>query len=88
MGNRPLFDRSKHVSTTGDLLVEVGRFAGYNLEFRQTGNKAAARKARKHLSQIMKLAEKRSAEIAVEMDAVSSEMNEPGIKERHQEKAA
>lgn len=88
MGKRALFDHSKQASTTGGLLVEVGRFAGYNLEFRRTGNKAAARKTRKHLSQIIKLATKRSAEIAVEMNAISTEMNEPARNERDREEAA
>ncbi|HYM00219.1 MAG TPA: hypothetical protein VEZ90_14800, partial [Blastocatellia bacterium] len=55
-GDRRLFDRRMQGSTTGQLLVEVGRFAAENMVFRQKGNKAAARRARKHLSMIMKLA--------------------------------
>jgi hypothetical protein len=54
-------------STTGQLLVEVGRFASENMVFRQKSNKAAARRARKHLSLIMKLAKQRRAEISDEM---------------------
>src|SRR3970040_2321898 len=54
--DRRLFDRRAQGSTTGQLLVEVGRFAAENMVFRQKGNKAAARRARKHLSLIMKLA--------------------------------
>ena len=43
---RRLFDRRVQGSTTGQLLVEVGRFAAENMVFRQKGNKAAARRAR------------------------------------------
>jgi Histone H1-like protein Hc1 len=68
---RRLFDRRIQGSTTGQLLVEVGRFAAENMVFRQKGNKAAARRARKHLSQIMKLAKSRRAEISVEIKALS-----------------
>src|SRR5215475_4277552 len=64
---RRLFDRRVQGSTTGQLLVEVGRFAAENMVFRQKGNKAAARRARKHLSQIMKLAKQRRAEISDEI---------------------
>src|SRR5262245_23545123 len=68
---RRLFDRRVQGSTTGQLLVEVGRFAAENMVFRQKGNKAAARRARKHLSQIMKLAKSRRAEISSEMKGLS-----------------
>src|SRR5215510_5956400 len=64
---RRLFDRRVQGSTTGQLLVEVGRFAAENMVFRQKGNKAAARRARKHLSLIMKLAKARRAEISAEI---------------------
>src|ERR1700752_584807 len=64
---RRLFDRRAQGSTTGQLLVEVGRFAAENMAFRQKGNKAAARRARKHLSLIMKLAKQRRAEISDKM---------------------
>lgn len=64
---RRLFDRRAQGSTTGQLLVEVGRFASENMVFRQKSNKAAARRARKHLSLIMKLAKQRRAEISDEM---------------------
>ena len=75
---RRLFDRRIQGSTTGQLLVEVGRFAAENMVFRQKGNKAAARRARKHLSQIMKLAKLRRAEVSAEIkgspaDAAASE---------------
>lgn len=63
---RRLFDRRAQGTTTGQLLVEVGRFAAENMLFRQKGNKAAARRARKHLSLIMKLAKQRRAEISIE----------------------
>ena len=69
---RRLFDRRVQGSTTGQLLVEVGRFAAENMVFRQKGNKAAARRARKHLSQIMKLAKLRRAEISAEIKGLSS----------------
>ena len=69
---RRLFDRRVQGSTTGQLLVEVGRFAAENMVFRQKGNKAAARRARKHLSQIMKLAKSRRAEISAETKGLSS----------------
>jgi hypothetical protein len=69
--DRRLFDRRVQGSTTGQLLIEVGRFAAENLAFRQKGNKAAARRARKHLSQIMKLAKQRRAEISEEAKALS-----------------
>jgi hypothetical protein len=68
---RRLFDRRVQGSTTGQLLVEVGRFAAENMVFRQKGNKAAARRARKHLSQIMKLAKSRRAEISGEIKGLS-----------------
>jgi len=68
---RRLFDRRIQGSTTGQLLVEVGRFAAENMVFRQKGNKAAARRARKHLSQIMKLAKSRRAEISTEIKGMS-----------------
>ena len=67
IGDRRLFDRRAQGSTTGQLLVEVGRFAAENMIFRQKSNKAAARRARKHLSLIMKLAKQRRAEISDEM---------------------
>jgi hypothetical protein len=69
---RRLFDRRVQGSTTGQLLVEVGRFAAENMVFRQKGNKAAARRARKHLSQIMKLAKSRRAEISAEIKGLSA----------------
>ena len=71
-GDRRLFDRRNQGSTTGQLLVEVGRFAAENMVFRQKSNKAAARRARKHLSLIMKLAKQRRAEISGEMKGVAS----------------
>ena len=69
---RRLFDRRIQGSTTGQLLVEVGRFAAENMVFRQKGNKAAARRARKHLSLIMKLAKTRRAEISIEIKGLSA----------------
>jgi len=69
---RRVFDRRVQGSTTGQLLIEVGRFAAENMVFRQKGNKAAARRARKHLSQIMKLAKLRRAEISAEIKGSSS----------------
>jgi len=71
MGDHHLFDRRVQGSTTGQLLIEVGRFAAENMVFRQKGNKAAARRARKHLSAIMKLAKSRRAEISAEIKALS-----------------
>ncbi len=65
--DRRLFDRRAQGTTTGQLLVEVGRFAAENMVFNQKGNKAAARRARKHLSTIMKLAKERRAEISNEV---------------------
>lgn len=70
--DRRLFDRRAQGSTTGQLLVEVGRFAAENMTFRQKGNKAAARRARKHLSMIMKLAKQRRAEISDEVKRLTS----------------
>jgi hypothetical protein len=69
---RRLFDRRAQGSTTGQLLVEVGRFAAENMVFRQKGNKAAARRARKHLSLIMKLAKGRRAENSAEIKGGSA----------------
>src|ERR671921_513835 len=69
--DRRLFDRRAQGSTTGQLLVEVGRFAAENMVFRQKGNKAAARRARKHLSLIMKLAKQRRAEISAEIKGLA-----------------
>lgn len=74
---RRLFDRRVQGSTTGQLLVEVGRFAAENMVFRQKGNKAAARRARKHLSQIMKLAKLRRAEISTEIRSLSPDSSAP-----------
>jgi len=71
MGDHHLFDRRVQGSTTGQLLIEVGRFAAENMVFRQKGNKAAARRARKHLSAIMKLAKSRRAEISAEIKGLS-----------------
>lgn len=71
-GERRLFDRRVQGSTTGQLLIEVGRFAAENMVFRQKSNKAAARRARKHLSQIMKLAKQRRAEISGETKGLSA----------------
>lgn len=70
VGERRLFDRRVQGSTTGQLLIEVGRFAAENMVFRQKSNKAAARRARKHLSQVMKLAKQRRAEISSEIKGV------------------
>jgi histone H1-like protein Hc1 len=70
VGERRLFDRRVQGSTTGHLLIEVGRFAAENMVFRQKSNKAAARRARKHLSQVMKLAKQRRAEISSEIKGV------------------
>ncbi len=75
--NQRLFDRRSQGSTTGELLVEVGRFAAENMAFRQKMNKAAARRARKHLSLIMKLAKSRRAEISAEMKRLAP--NEPDL---------
>src|SRR5436853_2830567 len=69
--DRRLFDRRAQGSTTGQLLIEVGRFAAENMTFRQKGNKAAARRARKHLSRIMKLAKQRRAEISAEIKGLA-----------------
>ncbi len=71
--DRRLFDRRAQGSTTGQLLVEVGRFAAENMTFRQKNNKAAARRARKHLSLIMKLAKQRRAEISSEVKGLAAE---------------
>lgn len=71
--DRRLFDRRAQGSTTGQLLIEVGRFAAENMVFRQKGNKAAARRARKHLSLIMKLAKQRRAEISTEVRGSGAE---------------
>ena len=71
--DRRLFDRRAQGSSTGQLLVEVGRFAAENIAFRQKGNKAAARRARKHLSLIMKLAKQRRAEISAEVKGLGGE---------------
>jgi hypothetical protein len=68
---RRLFDRRAQGSTTGQLLIEVGRFAAENMTFRQKGNKAAARRARKHLSLIMKMAKQRRAEISAEIKGLA-----------------
>src|SRR5262245_46009594 len=68
---RRLFDRRVQGSTTGQLLVEVGRFAAENMVFRPKGNKAAARRARKHLPQRTKLAKSRRAEISTEIKGLS-----------------
>jgi hypothetical protein len=76
--DRRLFDRRAQGSTTGQLLVEVGRFAAENMSFRQKGNKAAARRARKHLSLIMKLAKQRRAEISAEVKGLGQDAGTEG----------
>lgn len=76
--DRRLFDRRQQGTTTGELLVEVGRFAAENMTFRQKGNKAAARRARKHLSQIMKLAKRRRAEISGEVRGTGPDSTDDG----------
>lgn len=76
--DRRLFDRRQQGSTTGQLLVEVGRFAAENMVFRQKSNKAAARRARKHLSLIMKLAKQRRAEISAEVKGLSADDADAG----------
>ncbi|MEN3334070.1 MAG: Histone H1-like protein Hc1 [Blastocatellia bacterium] len=76
--DRRLFDRRAQGSTTGQLLIEVGRFAAENMTFRQKGNKAAARRARKHLSLIMKLAKQRRAEISAEIKGLAPGDTEAG----------
>ena len=48
------------------------------MTFRQKGNKAAARRARKHLSLIMKLAKQRRAEISAEIKGLSPGDADPG----------
>ena len=68
---RRIYDRRDQGSTTAELLVEVGRFAAENVIFRQKGNIAAARRARKHLSNIMKLSKQRRAEISNDMKKVT-----------------
>ena len=82
VGERRLFDRRVQGSTTGQLLIEVGRFAAENMVFRQKSNKAAARRARKHLSNVMKLAKQRRAEISSEIKgaggSVSAEPDHSG----------
>ena len=75
--DRRLFDRRAQGSTTGQLLIEVGRFAAENMVFRQKGNKATARRARKHLSLIMKLAKQRRAEISSEVRGSGTDASEP-----------
>jgi hypothetical protein len=76
--DRRIFDRRAQGSTTGQLLVEVGRFAAENMVFRQKGNKAAARRARKHLSQIMKLDKQRRAEISTEVKGAAGDGGDTG----------
>ena len=76
--DRRLFDRRAQGTTTGQLLVEVGRFAAENMVFNQKGNKAAARRARKHLSMIMKLAKERRAEISNEVKDGKTKGASPG----------
>ena len=86
VGERRLFDRRVQGSTTGQLLIEVGRFAAENMVFRQKSNKAAARRARKHLSQVMKLAKQRRAEISSEIKGVVESVSaEPEVDPADQE---
>src|SRR5436853_7342222 len=76
--DRRLFDRRAQGSTIGQLLIEVGRFAAENMTFRQKSNKAAARRARKHLSLIMKLPKQRRAEIAADIKGLSPSAADTG----------
>lgn len=62
-------------STTEQLLLEVQRYAHENMKFNQCGIKAAGRRARKHLAQIMRLAKQRRAEISAAIKA-SKEVKE------------
>lgn len=58
-----LFQRGAPPTTTGQLLLEVARFAAENMAFTQQGDAGAADRARDHLMQIRELAGQRLAEL-------------------------
>ncbi len=58
-----LFERGAPPTTTGQLLLEVARFAAANMAFTQQGDVSAASRARDHLIQIRELASRRLAEL-------------------------
>ena len=58
-----LFQRGAPPTTTGQLLLEVARFAAENMAFTQQGDMSAADRARDHLIQIRELASRRLTEL-------------------------
>ena len=62
-----LFERGAP-TTTGQLLLEVARFAAENMAFTEQGDVSAASRARDHLIQIRELASRRLAELPPPQD--------------------
>jgi hypothetical protein len=63
-----LFQRGAPPTTTGQLLLEVARFAAENMAFTQQDDVIAASRARDHLIQIRELASRRLAELPPPQD--------------------
>lgn len=68
-----LFQRGAPPTTTGQLLLEVARFAAENMAFTQQGDATAADRVRDHLMQIRELASRRLAELPPPQDNVADE---------------
>src|SRR5205809_1503632 len=68
-----LFQRGAPPTTTGQLLLEVARFAAENMAFTQQGDAEAAARARDHLMQIRELASRRLAELPSPQGDVGNE---------------
>ncbi len=62
-----LFERGAP-TTTGQLLLEVARFAAANMAFTEQGDMSAASRARDHLIQIRELVSRRLAELPPPQD--------------------
>ena len=68
-----LFQRGAPPTTTGQLLLEVARFAAENMAFTQQGDAEAAARARDHLMQIRELVTRRLAELPPSQDDAGRE---------------
>ena len=68
-----LFQRGAPPTTTGQLLLEVARFAAENMAFTEQGDAEAAARARDHLMQIRELVTRRLAELPASPDDAGGE---------------
>ena len=68
-----LFQRGAAPTTTGQLLLEVARFAAETMAFTEQGDAEAAARARDHLMQIRELVTRRLAELPASQDDAGGE---------------